>query len=72
MERPRRYRIGSTSPTFGERRAYAGRILELNFLRSPVPSSMRLSFTRGALTGRVPEPTVTRRSLLRPFRTTKR
>jgi hypothetical protein len=58
--------------TFGERRAYAGRIRELNRLRSPVSSSTRLSFTRGALIGTVPDPTVTRRSRARPFRTTSR
>ena len=69
---PLRYRIGSTSVTFGDRRAYAGRILEENRWRSPVSSSTRLSFTRGARTGSVPEPTVTRRSRARPLRTTSR
>jgi hypothetical protein len=72
VERPRRYRIGITSPTFGDRRAYAGRIRELNFCRSPVSSSTRLSFTRGARTRIVPDPTVTRRSRARPLRTTTR
>ena len=42
--------------------AYFGKIHELNRLRFPVSSSRRLSFTRGARTGTVPEPTVTRRS----------
>ena len=42
--------------TFGDRRAYAGRIFELNRLRSPVSSSTRLSLTRGARIGTVPEP----------------
>jgi hypothetical protein len=31
VDRPRRYSTGSTSVTFGDRRAYAGKILELNF-----------------------------------------
>ena len=72
VDRPRRYRIGITSPTFGDRLAYAGRILELNRSRSPVSSSTRLSFTRGARTGIVPDPTVTRRCRARPLRTTSR
>ena len=42
--------------TFGERRAYAGRIREPNRLRSPVSSSKRLSLTLGARIGNVPEP----------------
>ena len=58
--------------TFGERLAYAGKILELNRLRSPVSSSTRLSLTRGARIGTVPDPTVTRRSRARPLRTTSR
>ena len=58
--------------TFGDRRAYAGRIRELNRLRFPVSSSTRLSLTRGARIGTVPEPTVTRRSRARPLRTTSR
>jgi hypothetical protein len=69
---PCRYRIGSASVTFGERRAYAGRIFELIRLRSPVSSSTRLSWTRGARTGSVHEPTVTRRSRAWPLRTTSR
>ena len=58
VDSPCRYRIGSTSVTFGDRRAYAGRIFELNRLRSPVSSSTRLSFTRGARIETVPDPTV--------------
>ena len=72
VESPCRYRIGSTSVTFGDRRAYAGRIRELNRLRSPVSSSTRLSLTRGARIGTVPDPTVTLRSRARPLRTTSR
>ncbi len=72
VDSPRRYRIGITSPTFGDRRAYAGRIRELNRCRSPVSSSTRLSFTRGARIGIVPDPTVTLRSRARPLRTTSR
>jgi hypothetical protein len=49
VDSPRRYRIGSTSLTFDDRRAYAGKILELNLLRSPVCSSTRLSLTLGAV-----------------------
>jgi hypothetical protein len=71
VDNPRRYRIGITSPTFGERRAYAGKIRELNFCRSP-SSSTRLSLTLGARTAIVPDPTVTRRSRARPLRTTSR
>ena len=52
--------------------AYAGRIRELNRLRFPVSSSTRLSFTRGARTGTVPDPTVSLRSRARPLRTTSR
>ena len=67
-----RYRIGSTSVTFGDRRAYAGRIFEENRRRSPVSSSARMSLTRGARIGTVPDPTVTLRSRARPLRTTSR
>jgi hypothetical protein len=33
VESPCKYKIGSTSVTFGDRLAYAGRILELDFCR---------------------------------------
>jgi hypothetical protein len=58
--------------TFGERRAYAGKILELNFLRSPLSRSTRLSLTLGALRRIVPDPTVNPRSRACPLRTTSR
>ena len=58
--------------TFGDRRAYAGRIFEVNRRRSPVSSSTRLSLTLGARIGTVPEPTVTFRSRARPLPTTSR
>ena len=58
--------------TFGERLAYAGKILELTFLRCAVCFSTRLSLMRGAQIGTVPEPTVSLRSRARPLRTTSR
>ena len=50
LDRPCRYSNGNTSATPGDFRAQAGRIAEENRTRSPVASSMRLSFTRGART----------------------
>lgn len=44
VDSPRTYRIGSTSPTFGECRMYGGRILLVNRWRSPC-SFRRRSFT---------------------------
>jgi hypothetical protein len=40
-------------------RHHGGRIAEENRLRSPVVSSMRLSFTRGAFTSTAPAAVVT-------------
>jgi hypothetical protein len=48
VESPCRYSSGRTSATFGERLAYGGRIELANRHRSPVASSTRRSFTRGA------------------------
>src|ERR1035441_8912045 len=47
---PCRYSSGSTSLTWGVLRAHGGRIAEENRIRCPVPGSVRLSFTRGAVT----------------------
>jgi hypothetical protein len=61
LDRPCRYSNGSTSATFGDFRAQAGRIAEANRRRSPVVSSIRLSLTRGARTGIAPAAVVTSR-----------
>ena len=61
VDSPRRYRIGSTSATFGERRMYGGRISLVKRWRSP-SSSRRRSFTRGAWISIVPAPSVTFRA----------
>jgi len=70
VDKPRRYRIGSTSATFGDLRMYGGRILLVNFWRSP--SITRLSLTLCASTSIVPAPVVIRRALALPLRTTSR
>ena len=64
VDRPRRYKTGRTSSTFGERRMYGGRI-ELVKRWAGLRSS-----TRGALTSTVPAPIVTCRARARPLRTT--
>jgi hypothetical protein len=50
VDSPCRYSSGSTPVTFGVLRAQAGKIAEENRARSPVTGSVRLSFTRGAVT----------------------
>ena len=65
VERPRRYRTGNTSPTLGDRRAYLGKIYELN--RCP----SRRSLTRGARTLSAPAPVTSVRSPALPLRTTR-
>jgi hypothetical protein len=62
VERPCRYSSGSTSDTFGDFRAQAGRIAEENRTRSPVTRSIRLSLTRGCRTDTAPAAVVTSRS----------
>jgi hypothetical protein len=54
LDRPCRYSSGSTSVIFGVFRAHGGKIAEENRLRSPVPGSVRLSLTRGAVTSTAP------------------
>src|SRR5581483_580612 len=70
-ESPCRYRSGSTSATFGERRAYGGRITLRNRHRFPVLSSTQRSSTRGALTPSAPAPATRLRGWAWPFRTTR-
>ena len=65
VERPRRYRTGNTSPTLGDRRAYLGKIYELN--RCP----SRPSLTRGARTLSAPAPVTSVRSPALPLGTTR-
>jgi hypothetical protein len=72
LDRPCRYSSGSTSATFGDFRAQAGRIAEQNRRRSPVASSVRLSLTRGARTSTAPAAVVSSRSAWWPLRTTNR
>src|SRR6266511_5686288 len=71
VDRPCRYSSGRTSPTFGERRAYGGRIELRNRERSPVEPSTRRSSTLGAFTLMAPAPATTVRSLAEPLRTTR-
>ncbi len=71
-DKPCRYNSGSTSATFGDFRAHAGRIADANRFRSPVTSSMRLSLIRGARTGIAPAAVITSRSTREPLRTTSR
>ena len=47
-------RSGNASLTCGDLRHQAGTIAENNRIRSPVTGSMRLSLTRGCLTGTAP------------------
>src|SRR6266702_8821429 len=53
-DRPCRYSSGSTSVTCGVLRAHGGKIAEENLIRPPVPGSVRLSLTRGAVTSTAP------------------
>src|SRR5262249_32142268 len=54
LDSPCRYSPGSTSDTCGVLRAHGGKIAEENRIRSPVSGSVRLSFTRGAVTATAP------------------
>src|SRR5215472_5602717 len=63
---------GSPSETFGDLRHHGGRILEENRLRSPVASSTRRSFTRGARTSTGPAAVTMVRGRWWPLRTTSR
>jgi hypothetical protein len=71
-DRPCRYSSGSTSLTWGVLRAHGGRIAEENRIRCPVPGSVRLSFTRGAVTSTAPALVTTVRGSAVPLRTTRR
>jgi hypothetical protein len=71
-DRPCRYSSGSTSPTCGVLRAHGGKIAEENRARSPVSGSVRLSFTRGAVTCTAPALVSTVRVSAVPLRTTIR
>jgi hypothetical protein len=51
---------------------HGGKIAELNRLRSPVTGSVRLSFTRGAVTSTAPAPVSTVHDCAVPLRTTSR
>jgi hypothetical protein len=59
VDRPCRYSSGNTSLTYGAVWHQAGMITEENRIRSPVTGSMRLSLTRGCLTGTAPAAVVT-------------
>ena len=72
LDSPCRYSSGSTSATCGDLRAQAGRIAEENRTRCPVTGSVRLSLTRGALTGTAPAAVATWRGAWQPLRTTSR
>ena len=69
---PCRYSSGSTSLTCGVLRAHGGRIAEENRIRCPVSGSVRLSFTRGAVTSTAPALVTTIRGSAVPLRTTRR
>jgi len=71
-DRPCRYSSGSTSLICGVLRAHDGKIAELNRIRSPVAGSVRLSFTRGAVTSTAPALVTTVRGSAVPLRTTRR
>ncbi|ASL07634.1 hypothetical protein MYCOZU1_00965 [Mycobacterium intracellulare subsp. chimaera] len=62
LDSPCRHSSGNTSVICGDLRAHAGKIGEENRHRSPVSASMRLSLTRGALTGTAPAAVNTVRS----------
>jgi hypothetical protein len=72
LDRPCRYSSGSTSLTCGVLRAHGGRIAEENRIRSPEAGSVRLSFTRGAVTSTAPALVSTVRGPAVPLRTTRR
>src|SRR5450755_5150740 len=64
VDSPCRYKSGSTASTFGDRRVYGGRMRLVK--RCRLPSTTRLSFTRGAFSANVPVPVVTGRGLADP------
>ena len=68
VDSPCKYKSGNTASTFGDRRTYGGRIRLVK--RCRLPSTTRLSFTRGVRSSIVPAPTVTDRGRPVPFRTT--
>ena len=70
VDSPRRYRIGRTSATFGDRRMYGGRIWLVNLARSPPIT--RLSLIRSPVTSSVPAPVTIFRGRASPLRTTSR
>jgi hypothetical protein len=59
LDSPCRYSSGSTPVTFGLLRHHGGKIAEENRIRPPVAGSVRLSFTRGAVTSTAPAAVVT-------------
>ena len=69
---PCRYSSGNTSLICGVLRAHGGKIAEENRIRSPVAGSVRLSFTRGAVTSTAPALVSTVRGPAVPLRTTRR
>jgi hypothetical protein len=69
---PCRYSSGSTSVIFGLLRHHGGKIAEQNRVLPPVAGSVRLSFTRGAVTSIAPATVVTSRDRACPLRTTSR
>ncbi len=69
---PCRYSSGSTSVTCGVLRAHGGKIAEENRIRCPLPGSVRLSLTRGAVTFTAPALVSTVRGSAVPLRTTIR
>ena len=71
-DKPCRYSSGSTSLICGVLRAHGGKIAELNRIRVPVAGSVRLSFTRGAVTSTAPALVSTVRGSAVPLRTTSR
>jgi hypothetical protein len=62
-DNPGKYSSGSTSVTFGVLRAHGGRIADENRIRCPACGSVRLSFTRGAVTSTAPALVITSRGL---------
>ena len=72
VDRPCRYSNGSTSATFGLLRAHGGTIDDLNRCFSPVSSSTRRSFTRGASIRIGPDPVAIVRGRAWPLRVTNR
>src|SRR3954464_2124809 len=69
LEMPLRYRIGIRTSRLFERRAYGGRIADVNRMRlSPAPMRSR---TRGARTATGPRPVMIARSVRWPWRTSR-